>query len=119
MITHKELARDLLPEDLALKVVLATEDYEGQIDHFYEVVGMIVVGRLVGWKVMRLVSSRRCWDLASKLFGDPKELMPERGQYAYRSVGLAIIDRIGGYWDIISGKASRDEIPLLERKMIK
>lgn len=90
-------------EELMIKIDEVSKDFHGQIDHLYEAVGMIIVGRLFGWKVMRLASSRRCWTTATKLFGDPKELMREREKYAYKSFGLAVVDKVGGYWDIITG----------------
>jgi hypothetical protein len=106
----------LSEEEFLKQVDDKLENYVGQIDHFYEVVGMIIVGRHCGWRVMRLVSSARCWKHAGEIFGDPKNLMPERGKYAYKSVGLRIADRLGQYWDIVRGyvKVSKDERRLLE-----
>ena len=96
-----------------------TGKFDGQLDHLYEAIGMIITGRLLGWRVMRLVSSGRCWRMATKLFGDPKQLMPERGKYYDKSVGMKIIDTTGGYWDVISGRGNRDALPLHERKKIQ
>ncbi len=93
--------------------------YVGQIDHFYEAVGMIITGRLMGWKVMRLVSSRRCWTTATALFGDPKLLMPEEAKYTKRSIGYRAIKTASEYWDFVSGKSSRDDLPATERRLIK
>jgi len=90
--------------------------YRGQIDDLYMAIGMIVLGRLFGWRVLRLTSSRSQWARANKIFGDLKLLMPERGKYAYRSVGLAIVDKLGTYWDVVKGIAS---VPMVERKEIQ
>jgi hypothetical protein len=79
----------------------------------YEAIGMVVTGRLMGWRVMRLVSSGRCWALSIKLFGDPKLLMPARGKYYDKSVGMKIIDTTGEYWDYIKRVKS---LPLEQRK---
>lgn len=95
------------------------KDYEGQLDHFYQAVGMVVVGRLMGWRVMRLVSPNRCWSKASKLFGDPKLIMRDRGKYAYKSLGLKIVDNIGDYWGVIRGSKDRDSLLLKDRKLVK
>jgi hypothetical protein len=103
-------------EELMGKIEEITKEYSGQLDHLYEAVGMVVIGRLLGWKVMRLVSSRRTWTLSNELFGDLKGILPERGNYAYKSVGLAIVDRLGGYWDVIKGKT--EAMPLHKRKML-
>ena len=106
-------------EEFMIKIESALKEYSGPVDHFYEAVGMVVVGRLMGWRVMRLVASRRCWSAADRILGDPKELMPERGPYAYKSVALKIVDAVGGYWDFVSGKKARDVLPLEDRKMVQ
>jgi hypothetical protein len=95
-----------------------TDNFTGRLDDFYTVVGMVVVGRLIGWRAIRLVSSRRVWAMACKLFGDLKtgEIIPERGVYARKSVGLAIVDKVGGYWDIVKGI---NHMPIEDRKLIK
>lgn len=75
---------------------------------------MVVVGRLVGWEHQRLVTSRACWSFAIRLFGDPKELMPRRGRYSYKSRALALVDSVGGFWDVVKGK--KEALPLKERR---
>ena len=90
-------------EELMANIEQVTKEFSGQLDYLYEAIGMITTGRLLGWRVMRLVSSRRCWTLATKLFGDPKQLMPERGKYYDKSVGMKIIDMTGDYWEYIKG----------------
>jgi hypothetical protein len=123
MITDEELVEklveEMMPHDLAEKIVQTASEYHGFINEFYEAVGMVVVGKLFGWRVMRLVSSRRCWIEATKIFGDPKKMMPERGKFAYRSVGLGIVDKMGGYWDVISGRGNRDDLSISDRKTMK
>jgi len=91
---------------LIINIEQVTKDYSGSIDDLSSIVGMIVIGRLFGWRVMRLVSSRRIWSKAITLFGDPKELMEPRGKYARKSVGLALIDKAGDYWEVIKGHQS-------------
>lgn len=97
-------------EELMKKIEEIVKDYSGELDHLYEAIGMVVVGRLFGWRVMRLVSSRRCWMLSCKIFGDLKEFLPERGRYAHKSKGLELVDRLGGYWDFIRGSKSSASI---------
>jgi hypothetical protein len=90
-------------DELMVKIEDVTATYRGQIDHLYEAVGMIIIGRKVGWRVMRLASSRRCWTTATKLFGDPKELMREKEKYWHRSFGLKVVEAVGDYWEVIKG----------------
>lgn len=103
-------------EELMVRIEEVVKGFHGQIDHLYEAVGMIVIGRLFGWRVMRLASSRRCWTTATKLFGDPKELMREREKYAYKSFGLKVVEMAGDYWEVIRGHrpVSMDERRIVE-----
>jgi hypothetical protein len=104
MMTDKEMVE---------KIEQVVKAYQGDLSFLYEAIGMVVTGRLMGWRVMRLVSSNRCWSLATKLFGDPKLLMEARGKYYDKSEGMKIIDRTGEYWDYIKRVRS---LPLEKRK---
>ena len=90
-------------EQLKELIERVCSEYHGQLDHLYQAVGLLVVGQLYGWRVMRLISTRPNWRKASALFGDLKTLMPERGPLAHKSIGLKISDDLGHYWEIIQG----------------
>lgn len=105
-------------EEMIKKIEEVSAAFVGQLDDLQAAVGMLAVGRLYGWRVTRLISSKRHWSVACKLFGDLKELLPERGVLAHKSVGLAIVDKAENYWDIVAGNVSRDALPLHERKMV-
>lgn len=103
-------------DELKAKVEQLCGEYEGRIDEFYEAVGLVAVGRLMGWKVMRLVAPRKHWKTANDIFGDLKELLPERGIYAERSQGLKIIDKLGHYWEYVRGT---EQMPIEQRKSMQ
>lgn len=94
------------------------EDFQGQSNDLYAVVGAAVVGRLFGWRFVRLTSSRRVWRLLIVAFGDPKEWMPEYGRLSRKSVGLKIIEKFDDFWDFINGNRSREGLTLNDRKTI-
>lgn len=104
-------------EELLKKIDDVCASFVGQIDDLDVAIGMLISGRLYGWRVIRLVHSNRHWNFACKLFGDLKEILPERGILANKSVGLALIDKTSDYWDVIRGDVSRDFLPLHRRKM--
>jgi len=107
----------MMTDEQIIKIINEkSADFHGQLDDLQVAVGMLAVGRLYGWRVTRLISSKRHWSVACKLFGDLKELLPERGVLAHKSVGLAIVDKVGDYWGIIKGEVSLDDLPLHERK---
>jgi hypothetical protein len=105
-------------EEMIKKIDDVSANYTGYLDDLTQIVGMVVIGRRYGWRVIRLVNSRRHWALACKHFGDLKILLPERGDLTRKSIGLAIIDAIGGYWDIIRGSVNRHELPMHDRKRV-
>ena len=105
-------------EQVDKRIEIVCKEFTGQMPTLYQMVGMIVVGRLFGWRVIRLTASRSLWEKTTRAFGDPKLLMPERGVLAYKSVGLKISDQMGEYWALIKGEVSRDGLPARDRKMI-
>lgn len=92
----------LTPEQLQL-IEKACSEYKGQADDLYQSIGLYVMGQLYGWRVMRLVSGRTNWQVATKLFGDLKEAMPYEGALAYRSLGLHLAKELGDYWKVVRG----------------
>lgn len=106
-------------EEFLASIEKVIKEYSGSLDDLNAMVGLLVVGRFTGWKVQRFVAPRRHWSLVLKWFGDPRTLIDEEGPYFGKSVGMKIVEKIGGYWDIIKGTKSRDEIPKKDRKMMK
>lgn len=105
-------------EQLDERIEKVCEDFKGQFSDLLQMVGIVVIGRLFGWRVIRLVVSRRIWMMTTRAFGDPKLWMPERGRLAYKSVGLRVVDALGGYWDFIKGVTPRDGLSEMQRKLI-
>ena len=102
-------------EELLNQIDQVSGEFKGQLDDLYKIVGMIVMGRLFGWRVVRLVSTRGLWAQANKYFGDVKKFMPERGKYAHKSVGLKIVDELGEFRNVVNGLIN---VPIKEKKQI-
>jgi len=85
-------------------------DFHGQIDDLYKAVGVIIIGRLFGWKVMRLAAPRSTWTKATELFGDPKLLMKDEEKLAHKSFGLHVCKEANEYWQFIKGHRQIDSI---------
>lgn len=109
MITDQEM--------LNLMEIKASE-FTGIGGDLISAVGILVLSRFYGWRVMRLIASRRQWNVTVKIFGDVKKMAPERGQYARKSVGLALADKIGDYWSYMRGQKNSKEDPEKGRQMI-
>lgn len=110
-----KIEKTMTDEELLKKIDYVCANFVGQLDDLQAAVGMLVTGRLFGWRVIRLISSRRHWSVACNLFGDLKELLPERGVLAHKSAGLVIVDKAGDYWEYVKG---HKPLPSHERKQI-
>lgn len=99
------------------------EEFHGDSEKLSNAVGMMYVGRIYGWEHQRVVSPRSTWKLATKTFGDPKELLPKRTPLAEKkSNAIKVIDKLSqagkllyGYIDVVQGKFT---IPREDRKAI-
>jgi hypothetical protein len=95
-------------------------EFQGQLDDLYQACGLLLLGQLYGWRVMRLISSRSNWRMAMKLFSKYDEnselraLMPEFGPMHPKSVGLQLVGDMSHFWNVIKGVQS---IPRDQRKL--
>ena len=88
-------------QELAEKIGQVTNDFHGQQADLTDAVRLTIVGRLMGWRVIRLATSRKAWATAKHLFGDPKILLPEITVYSEKSLGYRVVMESGRYWDYV------------------
>lgn len=113
----------LTDEEFYAHINHCIESYKGDTTLMNEAVGLLVVGRVMGWEHQRIVSTRASWTFATKHFGDPKRMMPKRTAIGQRkSVALQVVDKLNaagqlmkGYIDVVQGKVT---IPKDQRKQL-
>ena len=87
------------------------ENYKGDVTVLGNAIGMLVLLRYVGWKVIRIVySAETCLKYERILGVKIKEIAPERGEFAYKSLGLMLIDMVGGYWNFVAQRKGPPEL---------
>lgn len=85
--------------------------YQGDATLLSSAIGALVLGRYVGWRVLRVVYSNTTYLKYQNILGiDFKEVLPERGLYVRKSIGLRILDGLGGFWDFVRRSAGPDEL---------
>lgn len=112
-------------EELLAHIRHCVENYKGDVTYMNEAVGLLLVGRIMGWEYQRIISSRAAWTFTTKVFGDPKnpQFMPKRTEIGERkSVALQLVDKLDaagkllkGYIDVVQGKIT---LPKEDRKRI-
>jgi hypothetical protein len=81
------------------------KDYSGNAQLLSAALGALVLARYVGLKPVRLVHRESTIRKYQSALGVHfKDVVPEKGRYAYKSVALAIVERINKYWDVVQGR---------------
>ena len=87
------------------------EAYQGDATVLGNAIGALVLGRLVGWRALRVVYSNNSYSRYQKILGIQfKDVLRERGIYAKKSLGLSILDEVGGFWDFCRSSVGPAEL---------
>jgi hypothetical protein len=80
----------------------------GSIDELEQAIGMYVLGRHVGWKVLVLMHNKRTLRKYEEILGNisVREEFKEEGAAAMRSVGYRFAKGLSNFWKAVSGEIS-------------
>jgi hypothetical protein len=118
---QKNIDLKMLTDQEMLELIKkVANEYTGLSGGLMSSIGVLVMSKLFGWRVTRLISSESQWRAANKNFGDIKIITPERGELAHKSVGLAVADKLGSYWKYMRGLkiGTTEQMSEKTRKMI-
>ena len=97
----------------------ATHNYRGFLDELESALGMYVLGRHVGWKVLYLVHSKKTVAKYESILGiRVREEFPEVGPEADRSLAFRAARALSNFWKVVSGEVKLD-IERDQRRMIE
>lgn len=78
--------------------------FQGSVDELESAIGMLLVGRHLGWKVLRLVHTARTIEKYEAILGvGIREVFPPEGPGASRSAGMRAAREVSNYWKVVSG----------------
>lgn len=81
------------------------KDYKGDGTVLLSIVGALVVGRFVGWRVITIWVSdntlRKYQNSVGFIF---KDVLPERAKYSHKSLALNISDKLDNFWAIVQNR---------------
>ena len=121
MVKKRVHAPPLSPDDAARMFSVmdhAVHEFKGQLDELESALGMYVLGRHVGWKVLYLVHSKKTIAKYEEILGiTVREEFPEVGPEAHRSVGFNVVQAMTNFWKVVSG-AHKLELSREERRTI-
>ncbi|MCL4774921.1 MAG: hypothetical protein KJZ98_13320 [Burkholderiaceae bacterium] len=89
---------------LTQRVDMICRDFKGQFDELEAALGMMLLGRLVGWKVLALIHNKRTIRKYEQILGiNIREAFPEEGPLAHKSLAYQTAKAVGKYWKAVSG----------------
>ena len=81
--------------------------FDGNISTLISALGFLRLGYQVGWKVLVITHNKRTVRKYEEILRiDIKELFPDEGPGAERSLGLEVAKKIGNFWKVVSGDIS-------------
>ncbi len=85
--------------------------FQGDFSELEAAIGMFMLGRLVGWKVLVLIHNKRTIRKYEEILGiNVREDFPEEGPFADKSIALNVVKRLGSFWKAVSGELKDDEL---------
>lgn len=110
-------------EEVKRLVYNAIFNFRGDGHDLMTAVGCLYVGRLFGWRVIRLIFSAKKYAEFQRILSMGMESgqefkfsdwMRDDERLAYRSIGLEIVDTAKKFWDTVRGVNS---VPLAEKRL--
>lgn len=96
-------------EDFLLHMDNFIKTYKGDAGVLFSVVGVVFVGRVYGWKVIRLFISQSTYAKYQKVFGlEFKSIMSAETEFSDRALAYKAIKKLKEFWSIIKGSISLD-----------
>ena len=86
----------------------AVDQFDGNLDELESAVGMIMLGRHYGWRVMLLIHSPNTIRKYLKILGikNLRDVLPEVGVLAHRSTAWRLVDGTKDFWKVVRGQLS-------------
>lgn len=89
--------------------------FRGNLQELENAIGMWVVGRRFGWKVLYLAHDRKTIAKYEKILGvKMRDEVPDEGDLADKSVGLKLARAVSNFWKAVKGEIQGIRSGLIE-----
>lgn len=97
-------------EELAKHLAERIRIFQGNFDVLESALGALVIGRVAGWRVLKLLHSHKTYKRYEQVLGlefagtfpwSGEYVTPERGVYSRKSVALRVADKLGDFWQVV------------------
>lgn len=84
----------------------AIAEFKGYLDELESALGMLRMGHHFGWRMLYLIHSKSTIRKYEKILGIKiRDIFPEEGPSAERSLAMRIAKKASNFWKVVSGEA--------------
>ena len=83
------------------------KNFRGDLTHLSRAIGMLMLGRRLGWRVLYLVYNRSTIRKYEKILGKDfsiQDTLPEEGDLAHKSIAWVAAKKVGNFWKAVKGE---------------
>ncbi|MDY6994879.1 MAG: hypothetical protein SVR94_20015 [Pseudomonadota bacterium] len=92
-------------KDLIQIIDSAIDNFSGNSNELAKAIGMLTIGRKFGWKVLYLIHSKNTIRKYEKILSvDLREVLPEVGPNAHKSLAWRAVQKVGNFWKAVKGE---------------
>ena len=103
---------------LVMRLDEITARFEGNFDDLEAAIGMYMIGRLLGWKVLVLIHNKRTIRKYEEILGiNVREEFQEEGSFADKSIALNLVKKLGSFWKAVSGELKDEQLKEKRREL--
>ena len=94
-------------------------NFRGDIDELKSALGMYMIGRIVGWRVLVLVHNKRTIQKYEKILGgiNIRDEFDPVTDFSGKSLAFKIVKRLGNFWKGVNGEYDDAELREGRRKL--
>ena len=83
----------------------ATKRYSGLMTTLEAAIGVLLVGRNMGWKPMLLIHDKKTLRKYERVLGVQfRDVLPEVGPWANKSMAWRAVQKVGNFWKAVKGE---------------
>lgn len=88
------------------RIVLdSIQEFRGHANTLETALGALIIGRHMGWRVLRMVHSPATYKKYEKCLGLKfQDVCPERTEHSSRCTGIKAADKLNAFWDVVMGR---------------
>lgn len=98
-----------IPDEVAQEIISRLDslivNFQGDFDELESAIGMYMIGRLVGWKVLVLLHNKRTIKKYEEILGgiNIREEFEATTAFSNKSLAFKVVTELGNFWKGVNG----------------